>query len=162
MNDEKPMGQVIQIDEARSRETPIFQTWDSSARWTMPRCFKKLRSFSCLRKPVASASAIKGMKSGRPIVVADAGFYADLPDDMTAYVDKLEGLLNEFIAAKPLLGLCKRFGRELAGLGISADEPAVARIASTMHNLFIGNPAPPDQEESNDLHDIRNSLSTVR
>jgi hypothetical protein len=154
----------------------------------------------------ASASAIEGMKSGRPIVVADAGFYADLPDDMVfkvpasvevsalkavleclvmdeelcrtvgarardwadrtfttaAYVDKLEALLNEFIAAKPLLGLCKRFGRELAGLGISADEPAVARIASTMHSLFIGNPAPPDQDESNDLHDIRNSLSTIR
>jgi glycosyltransferase involved in cell wall biosynthesis len=40
---------------------------------------------SCLRKPVlegASASAIEGMKSGRPIIVADTGFYADLPDDL--------------------------------------------------------------------------------
>jgi glycosyltransferase involved in cell wall biosynthesis len=40
---------------------------------------------SCLRKPVlegASASAIEGMKSGRPIIVADAGFYAELPDDL--------------------------------------------------------------------------------
>ena len=40
---------------------------------------------SCLRKPVlegASASAIEGMKSGRPIIVSDAGFYADLPDDL--------------------------------------------------------------------------------
>ena len=40
---------------------------------------------SCLRNPVlegASASAIEGMKSGRPIIVADAGFYADLPDDL--------------------------------------------------------------------------------
>ncbi len=40
---------------------------------------------SCLRKPVlegASASAIEGMKAGRPIVVADAGFYSDLPDDL--------------------------------------------------------------------------------
>jgi glycosyltransferase involved in cell wall biosynthesis len=39
----------------------------------------------CLRKPVlegASASAIEGMKSGRPIIVADAGFYADLPSDL--------------------------------------------------------------------------------
>jgi glycosyltransferase involved in cell wall biosynthesis len=39
---------------------------------------------SCLREPVlegASASAIEGMKSGRPIVVVDAGFYADLPGD---------------------------------------------------------------------------------
>jgi glycosyltransferase involved in cell wall biosynthesis len=40
---------------------------------------------SCLRKPVlegASASAIEGMKSGRPIIVSDAGFYADLPDNL--------------------------------------------------------------------------------
>ena len=39
---------------------------------------------SCLREPVlegASASAIEGMKSGRPIVVVDSGFYADLPDE---------------------------------------------------------------------------------
>jgi glycosyltransferase involved in cell wall biosynthesis len=40
---------------------------------------------SCLRNPVlegASASAIEAMKSGRPIIVSDAGFYADLPDDL--------------------------------------------------------------------------------
>ena len=40
---------------------------------------------SCLREPVlegASASAIEGMKSGRPIVVVDFGFYADLPGDL--------------------------------------------------------------------------------
>ena len=40
---------------------------------------------SCLREPVlegASASAIEGMKAGRPIVVADAGFYSELPDDL--------------------------------------------------------------------------------
>ena len=40
---------------------------------------------SCLRKPIlegASASAIEAMKSGRPIIVSDAGFYTDLPDDL--------------------------------------------------------------------------------
>ena len=40
---------------------------------------------SCLREPVlegASASAIEGMKSGRPIVVVNSGFYADLPGDL--------------------------------------------------------------------------------
>ena len=40
---------------------------------------------SCLREPVlegASASAIEGMKAGRPIVVASAGFYSELPDDL--------------------------------------------------------------------------------
>jgi glycosyltransferase involved in cell wall biosynthesis len=40
---------------------------------------------SCLRDPVlegASASAIEAMKSGRPIIVSDAGFYAELPDNL--------------------------------------------------------------------------------
>lgn len=51
----------------------------------------------CLRKPVlegASASAIEGMKSGRPLIVANAGFYRDLPDDLvfkvSASIDLLE------------------------------------------------------------------------
>lgn len=39
----------------------------------------------CLRRPVlegASASAIEAMMAGRPVIVADAGFYTDLPDDL--------------------------------------------------------------------------------
>jgi glycosyltransferase involved in cell wall biosynthesis len=47
----------------------------------------------CLRQPVlegASASAIEGMKTGRPIVVADAGFYADLPDDLVFKLRSVE------------------------------------------------------------------------
>lgn len=38
----------------------------------------------CLRDPAlegASASAVEGMQSGAPVIVSDAGFYADLPDD---------------------------------------------------------------------------------
>jgi glycosyltransferase involved in cell wall biosynthesis len=45
----------------------------------------------CLRKPVsegASASAIEGMKAGRPLIVPQAGFYADLPDDLVFKVPK--------------------------------------------------------------------------
>jgi len=39
----------------------------------------------CLRSPVlegASGSAIEGLLAGRPLIVADAGFYSDLPDDL--------------------------------------------------------------------------------
>jgi glycosyltransferase involved in cell wall biosynthesis len=39
----------------------------------------------CLRRPVlegASASAIEAMLSGRPTIVANAGFYAELPDEL--------------------------------------------------------------------------------
>ncbi|MGY8564835.1 glycosyltransferase family 4 protein [Paracidovorax citrulli] len=38
----------------------------------------------CLRDPAlegASASAIEGMQSGAPVIVSDAGFYAELPDE---------------------------------------------------------------------------------
>ncbi len=45
----------------------------------------------CLREPAlegASASAIEGMQSGAPVIVSDAGFYAELPDD---YVLKVGG-----------------------------------------------------------------------
>jgi glycosyltransferase involved in cell wall biosynthesis len=39
---------------------------------------------ACIRRPAlegASASAIEAMKAARPIIVANSGFYADLPDD---------------------------------------------------------------------------------
>jgi glycosyltransferase involved in cell wall biosynthesis len=56
----------------------------------------------CLRRPVlegASASAIEGMKTGRPVIVADAGFYAELPDDLVFKVEidpaPLRALLEE-------------------------------------------------------------------
>lgn len=44
----------------------------------------------CLRKPVlegASGSACEAMLSGRPTVVARAGFYGELPDDLVFKVD---------------------------------------------------------------------------
>lgn len=40
---------------------------------------------TCLRNPAlegASASAIEGMQSGAPVIVNDAGFYAELPDEL--------------------------------------------------------------------------------
>ncbi len=47
-------------------------------------------AISCLRWPVleaASASAIEGMLYAKPIMVTDAGFYAELPDDYVKKVD---------------------------------------------------------------------------
>ena len=44
----------------------------------------------CLRWPVfegGSASAVEAMLSGRPIIVTDAGFYRDLPDNLVFKVD---------------------------------------------------------------------------
>lgn len=45
---------------------------------------------SCLRKPVlegGSASAIEAMLVGRTMLVCDAGFYGDLPDDCVVKID---------------------------------------------------------------------------
>jgi glycosyltransferase involved in cell wall biosynthesis len=66
---------------------------------------------SCLRKPIlegASASAIEGMKSGRPIIVADAGFYSDLPDDLvfkvpsSVEVQALSEVLERLVSSETL------------------------------------------------------------
>jgi glycosyltransferase involved in cell wall biosynthesis len=49
----------------------------------LSRAFESADIVCALRRPVlegASASAIEGLISGRPVVVADAGFYAEIPD----------------------------------------------------------------------------------
>jgi glycosyltransferase involved in cell wall biosynthesis len=65
----------------------------------------------CLRRPVlegASASAIEAMMAGRPVIVANAGFYADLPDDLVFKVPPevstaaLSETLDRLIADEPL------------------------------------------------------------
>ncbi|WP_293682765.1 glycosyltransferase family 4 protein [uncultured Phenylobacterium sp.] len=64
----------------------------------------------CLRKPVlegASASAIEGLLSGRPVIVADAGFYADLPDEFVykvapdVPVEALTQVLESLVSDEP-------------------------------------------------------------
>ncbi|AVT82951.1 glycosyltransferase family 4 protein [Rhodopseudomonas palustris] len=137
----------------------------------------------CLRRPVlegASASAIEAMMAGRPVIVADSGFYADLPDDLVFkvpadvpvealsetlerlildeplrldigakvrdwsrsrftpenYVDTLVALIDDVIATRPYGAVSAYFGRELASLGLTGDDPAVGRIARTMQELF--------------------------
>lgn len=63
---------------------------------------------SCLREPVlegASASAIEAMLHGCAVLVSDAGFYADLPDDCVAKVPQatdaasIQQVLEKLIAA---------------------------------------------------------------
>lgn len=65
----------------------------------------------CLRKPVlegASGSAIEGMLSGRPTVVAKAGFYGELPDDLVFKVDgdivveEIRAVLERLVADETL------------------------------------------------------------
>lgn len=137
----------------------------------------------CLRRPVlegASASAIEAMMAGRPVIVADAGFYADLPDGMVfkvppdvpvqalgaaldrliadeplrresgakgrewsrktftreAYVDALEGLIDDVIATRPYAAVSVRIGRELTALGFGPADPAAGRLGEILQGLF--------------------------
>ena len=72
----------------------------------------------CLRRPVlegASGSAIEGLLSGRPTVVADAGFYSSLPDGVVA---KVPGDLP----AEAIRSTLER---------LAADEPGRRRLGET-------------------------------
>ncbi len=77
----------------------------------------------CLRWPVfegGSASAVEAMLSGRPIIVTDAGFYRDLPDDLVFKVDRrqeLDSLTTQLtrLIADPSLRF--RVGARGCGLG---------------------------------------------
>jgi glycosyltransferase involved in cell wall biosynthesis len=60
----------------------------------------------CLRKPVlegASGSAVEGLLAGRPLVVADAGFYGELPSTV---VFKVPADLDRDVLAATLAQLC--------------------------------------------------------
>lgn len=69
----------------------------------------------CLRKPVlegSSGSAIEGLLSGRPVIVANAGFYGELPDD----------LVRKVPARIPVAALSSAIG------DLAADAPARRRL----------------------------------
>ena len=79
----------------------------------------------CLRWPVfegSSATAGEGMLSGRPIIVTDAGFYHELPDDLVFKVDPTSEL-SSLTSQLTRLGLgsrAARYGRR-AGSGLGED-----------------------------------------
>ena len=138
---------------------------------------------ACLRSPVlegASASVADALHAGRPTLVADAGCYADLPDDtvvklpadvpvrlltaalegladdepgrralggrarryaearftVDAYLAVLEPLMAATARATPLLRTGRVLGARLADLGVSRDDPVVARMASAVESLL--------------------------
>lgn len=140
---------------------------------------------ACLRAPVlegASGSAIEALLAGRPVIVADAGSYAELPDDvafkvtaqvspadiaaqlerlaenpvlrrtagararawaletfsLSAYVEVLEPLMAATIAAWPAQAVGRRFGADLAALGLGPRDPAVTRLEASLAPLLAG------------------------
>ncbi|HEY8616134.1 glycosyltransferase family 4 protein [Phenylobacterium sp.] len=96
---------------------------------------------SCLRDPVlegGSASAIEGLLSGRPVLVADAGFYADLPEHLVfkvppevppaAVAAQLERLASE----EPLR---RRIGADASAW--ASDTFAPERYAARLEALLV-------------------------
>lgn len=97
-------------DKARERGVE-FEALGSVSDEELLKVLTEADIMCCLRRPVlegASASAIEGMLSGRPTIVADAGFYAELPEE---YVVKAPA---EFGAAD-LAGALERVVMDPAG-----------------------------------------------
>jgi glycosyltransferase involved in cell wall biosynthesis len=107
----------------------------------------------CLRKPVlegASGSAIEGMLSGRPTVVADAGFYGELPDDLVfkidaaVEIDELRAMLERLAADRALRLRVGKKARAwaLATLGpvqyVDALEPFAQAVVDAGPLLSVG------------------------
>lgn len=99
----------------------------------------------CLRRPIlegASASAIEAMLAARPVVVCDAGFYGELPDDAAVKVPAdvpvaaLSAALAR-LAADP--GLRRRIGaRARRHAAIHAPSRYAAAIAAMVAGLGSG------------------------
>lgn len=92
-----------------------------------------------LRKPVlegASGSACEGMLSGRPTVVARAGFYGELPDELVFKVDgeivveALRATLERLVADAPL-----RFKTGQAARAWALENLNAARYAEAVEAL---------------------------
>jgi glycosyltransferase involved in cell wall biosynthesis len=109
---------------------------------------------SCLRNPVlegASASAIEGMRCGRPIIVADAGFYAELPDDLVFKVPSsvdagpLTDILERLVSDESLRREIGSKARDWASRRFTAEayvailEDLMARFVSVKPLLAVGN-----------------------
>lgn len=92
-----------------------------------------------LRKPVlegASGSACEGMLSGRPTVVARAGFYGELPDDLVfkidgdIVIDELRDVLERLVADEALRRETGKAARAWALANLNA-----ARYAEAIEGL---------------------------
>lgn len=73
-------ARLTALASARGVRVEFAETRDDAA---LARCLESTDIVCALRRPIlegASGSAIEGLLSGRPVIVADAGFYAELPD----------------------------------------------------------------------------------
>jgi len=73
-------ARLAALGAARGVRIEFAEQRDDAA---LTRCLESTDIICALRRPIlegASASAIEGLLSGRPVVVADAGFYTELPD----------------------------------------------------------------------------------
>lgn len=102
---------------------------------------------SCLRWPTleaASASAIEAMLLGKPTVVTDVGFYAELPDEAVIKVDpndEIEQLATALLALSSDRTLRERVGAAAAawaGATFRADKYAAGVVEAAREILRAG------------------------
>jgi len=97
----------------------------------------------CLRWPVfegGSASAVEAMLSGRPVIVTDAGFFRDLPDDLVFKVDpkcELASLTDQLTRLVSDPALRGTVGAKAAGWARSAfsAEAYIARLVPLLEEV---------------------------
>jgi len=103
----------------------------------------------CLRWPVfegGSASAVEAMLSGRPVIVTDAGFFSDLPDDFVFKVDpkcELSSLTMQLTRLVLDPGLRATVGAQAAAWAKSAFsvETYIARLVPLLKEVARLRPA---------------------
>lgn len=79
-----------QLYDLSHRHKVNLQLWGEVNEGTLNRILKESDAVSCLRWPVleaASASTIEGMLYAKPVMVTNAGFYSNLPDNCVKKVD---------------------------------------------------------------------------
>lgn len=131
---------------------------------------RKASVVSCLREPVlegASASAIEAMLHGCAVLVSDAGFYADLPDECVAKVPRstepgsirkvLDGLWSDQEARTSMGHRARRHAEDVFSPARYADSllrviddvrvdtaygPAIASIAGKLIDLGLASSSP--------------------
>jgi hypothetical protein len=183
---------VLSLAEELGIRPPEFYGWVSDER--LQELLGEAHVICCLRHPIlegGSGSLIFSLYSGNPVIVADAGAYAQVPNDLiwkvsygveiddvmralesiakgqqkadnrakkardwacrtysvSAYVDKLLPFLDECLAIAPVVDAARVLGEILASVSTSLDEPALGRVAGTMHELFTALRIPENEHD---------------
>src|SRR5262249_49910617 len=133
-------GGCSDIERRGERSSPWALVGDPS-RHPKPRSVARPSSLRLLTQKHPQEQVSAGRKRTRDCGEkpgAKARDWATRTFTTEAYVNILEGLIEQFVEAKPLLAVGEKIGRELAALSMKHDDPAIDRLAADMHGVFRG------------------------